>query len=383
MKFLISKKGSVTVEAAIALPVFLCVVFSIVMLARVVYVHGIIQHALSETVDEMASAGYIYHISGIRDIHDTARDGLQERAGIFKEQLDSVFDTLGSLGGSTAAEEGADGSPPAGPGGSANPSEELKNIAAYLAEGEFGDIKTELFVPAVKLYMKKYLKPGSGDADAALRALHISGGFEGLDFSSSAFFEDRNENIDITVRYTIDLPVPIKVIPRLELVQRAVAKAWLGGDEASGVLDDVNTSEDIWALDNFKRGTKFRTMFGANLPSNFPVISAFESGKAVMIKSMDLTAASYRNPGTVMETIDSYVKGLSSYRGQDVPWGSKEIVIKEAEIRQRELLLVIPENELSAEVEQLLAQYRSRAAASGVSFRLERYGKKQLESEGG
>ncbi len=383
MKLLISQKGSVTVEAAIALPVFLCVVFSIVMLARVVYVHGIIQHALSETADEMASAGYIYHISGIRDIHDTARDGMQERAGIFKEQLDSVFDTLGSLGGSTAAEEGAGDSAPAGSGGAESPTEELKNIAAYLADGEFGDIKTELFVPVVKLYMKKYLKPGSGDLDAALRALHISGGFEGLDFNGSAFFEDRNENIDIAVRYTIDLPVPIKVIPRLELVQRAVAKAWLGGDEASGVLEDVNTAEDIWALDNFKRGTKFRTMFGADLPSNFPVISAFESGKAVMIKSMDLTAASYRNPGTVMETIDSYIRELSRYRGQEVPWGSKKIVIKEAEIRQRELLLVIPENELSAEVERLLEQYRPRAAASGVSFRLERYGKKQSGSEDG
>ena len=384
MKNLLDKKGSMTVEAAIALPVFLCVVISIVMLTRVVYTHGMIQHALTETADEMASAGYIYHICGLRDIHDSARDGIQERADIFREQLDSVFDTFDSLGGGGNPTAGAEdiGSMLENSGDAVtNPLDELKNIAAYLAGGSIEDIKTELFTPVVKLYMKKYLKPESGDIDAGLRALNISGGFDGLDFSQSAFFEDRDENIDIVVRYTVDLPIPIKVLPRLELVQRATARAWLGGDEASGVLKPEEASESVWALDNFKRGAKLRTIFGANLPSSFPVIAIFEDGKAVMIKSMDLTAESYQNNETIIETIDSYIRELSRYQGQESPWGSKGIVIREGDIRQRELLLVIPQNELSAEVEQLLAQYRTRAAASGVVFRLERYGVKQLKTE--
>jgi hypothetical protein len=372
LKHFIGKKGSITVEAAIALPVFLCVVISIVMLSRVVYTYGMIQHALTETADEIASIGYIYHISGIRDIHDTARDGIQERADIFRDQLDSIFDTFESLGGS--ASQSADDA-------AASPLDELRNIAGYLAIGSFEDIKTELFTPVVKLYMKKYLKPESGDIDAGLRALNISGGFDGLDFSGSAFLEDTDEDIDIVVRYTVDLPIPIKVLPKLELVQRATARAWLGGDEASGVLDAGSTSEDIWALDNFKRGAKIRTIFGANLPSSFPVIAAFENGRAIMIKSMDLTAESYQNTETVIETIDSYIKELSRYQGQESPWGSKDIVIRNSDIRQRELLLVIPQNELSAEVEQLLAQYLSRAAASGVVFRLERYGVKSMSQD--
>lgn len=371
LKIVNVRKGSITVEAAIALPVFLCVVISIVMLSKVVYTHGMIQHALTETADEMASIGYIYHISGIRDIHDTARDGLQERADIFREQLDSIFDTFESLGGSTAQSPDDVG---------VDPLDELRSIAGYLSDGSFQNIKTELFTPVVKMYMKKYLKPESGDIDAGLRALNISGGFDGLDFSGSEFFEDTDENIDIVVRYTVDLPIPIRVLPRLELVQRATARAWLGGDEASGVLDAGGASEDIWALDNFKRGAKIRSIFGSNLPSSFPVIAAFEDGRAVMIKSMDLTAESYQNTETVIETIDSYIMDLSRYEGQESPWGSKDIVIRENDIRQRELLLVIPKNELSAETEQLLAQYLSRAAASGVIFRLERYGVKAVES---
>lgn len=376
MKYLNVRKGSITVEAAIAVPVFLCVVISIVMLTRVVYTHGMIQHALTETADELASAGYIYQISGLRDIHDSARNGITERADIFRDQLDSVFDTVNTLGGGEnpgAAVQDISSMIESTGDAAANPLDELKNIAAYLAGGSFENIKTELLTPVVKLYMKKYLKPESGDIAAGLRALNITGGFDGLDFSGSAFFEDRDENIDIVVRYTIDLPIPINVLPRLELVQRATARAWVGGDEAPGVLEAENPAESVWSLDNFKRGARIRTVFGANLPSSFPVIAAFKDGRAVMIKSMDLTAESYQNPVTVIETIDFYIKELSGYQGQEMPWGSKAIVIREADIRQRELLLVIPQNELSAETEQLLARYRTKAAASGVVFRLERY----------
>lgn len=363
-----------TVEAAIALPVFLCVVVSMVMLTRVVYTHSRIQHALTETAEEIASAGYIYHISGLRDLHDAVRNGMQERADRFREQMDSVFDVIEGLG--------------AGPGDggeavqtSGEPLEVLKNMASYLAQSSFEDAKTELFTPLVGLCMKKYLTPRSGDMDAGLRALGITDGFAGLDFSGSSFFEGSDENIDLVVRYTIDLPVPIKVFPKLELVQRAAVKGWLAGDEGAGVPDGEETAEDIWALDNFTRGLKLRTIFGGNLPYNFPVISAFDGGKAVMIKSMDLTADSYKDAGNVGKTIDSYVRELSKYQGQETPWGSKDIVIRKSDIRQRQLLLVIPQNQLSEEAEQLLAQLPSRAGAAGVTFRLERYGTKVIKTD--
>ncbi|HPP36751.1 MAG TPA: pilus assembly protein, partial [Clostridiales bacterium] len=57
-------KGAVTLEAAIVLPVVLCAFFSVVFLIRAAYTYSLIHHALSETALEMASAGYIYHISG-------------------------------------------------------------------------------------------------------------------------------------------------------------------------------------------------------------------------------------------------------------------------------------------------------------------------------
>ena len=63
-------RGAATLEAAIVLPLLLCAFFSVVFLVKTVYTYSLIQHAISETATEIASAGYIYHISGIRDLHD-------------------------------------------------------------------------------------------------------------------------------------------------------------------------------------------------------------------------------------------------------------------------------------------------------------------------
>ena len=176
----------------------------------------------------------------------------------------------------------------------------------------------------MKLYIKKYLISGSGqEVDKRLRALNIEDGFNGLDFKESGFLENGNDDIDIVVKYKIRLPVPVKILPELELVQRAAARAWMGGDEAASVLD-AGAGEDIWALDNFTRGKKIRSLFGANLPSNFPVIAKFENGKAVMIKSMDLTAESYLSGDSLEKTLDGYLKELFEYKGQESPWGKRQ-----------------------------------------------------------
>jgi hypothetical protein len=388
------RRGSVTVEAAIALPVFLCMIISIVFIIKLVYTHELIQHALIETADEMASTSYIYHVSGIQDINDSLREGMQGRAQIFKDQLSTVFDTyisINNLEGSKAgipgnleetadlinnARENFDRMVDSANSTASSPLDELKNIACLIASGAFSDIKTELFTPVTRLYMKKYLTTEAiTDVDLRLKGLNIHNGFKGLDFTESSFLDNADENIDIIVRYSIRLPVPIKILPELVIVQRASARAWTGGDEASGIVED---NDELWSLDNFKRGSRIRTIFGANLPFSFPVIAKFEAGTTVMIKSMDLTAQSYQDSGTLMETLDEYISNLAGYKGQEQPWGSKGIVIKKEDIKKKELVLVIPKNTLPEQIEHILENYKGKAAASGISLRIERYGIKTI-----
>lgn len=400
------RRGALTVEAALVMPVLLCAFFTVIFLVKTVCTYGLVQHALDETASEIASAGYIYHISGIRDFHDTVRNGINDRSELFKGQIDNVFETfdsLKSLGSSINEDPGQ--SPEAladtanglgdaagrfqsmlGQAGKAagEPLEELKSIACYIAAGSVDDAKTQLFTPVVKLYMRKYLINDSiRDADERLKMLNIENGFSGLDFSESSFLSDRDENIDIVVRYRINLILPVSFMPDLEIVQRSRARAWLGGDDSSGVLDGSGTdnAEDIWSLDNFKRGYKIRRQFRANLPDSFPVISAFSGGKAVVIKSMDLTAESYQRGDKAEDTLKGYINDLAKYKGQESPWGSAGIVIKKDSITSREILLVIPENKLSDSNEALLNDMRRYAEAKGIVLNVKRYGTKKIATE--
>ena len=393
-----SRSGALTVEAALVLPVLLCAFFTVIFMIKAVYTYQLIGHALNETASEIASSAYIYHISGLRDLHDTVRNGISDKSDVFRDQVGTVFDTYNSLQYiGKNADQGIGGLVDSGKlikDAKVNfenmlsqaetlvsdPLEVLKCIACYIVGGEFNDAKTELFTPITRLYMKKYLVTESiTNADERLEALNVVDGFNGLDFSESAFLSDRGEYIDIIVRYRIELPLPVQFTSGLEFVQRARVKAWMGGDEAQGVLTGV--TDDIWSLSNFERGLKIRRLFGANLPTSFPVIAKYDKGHAVMIKSMDLTADSYQKKDNAEKTLMEYIEKLAEYKGQETPWGSDDIVIRGEDIISRELVLVIPKNELSGANEQLLQDMVHTAASKGITLVVERYGTKVIEGE--
>jgi len=378
MKAIDGRKGSITVEASIALPIFISVAVSIVFFIKVVTVHEIIQHGIAGAAHELSVISYMYHVSGLQEVHDTVRDGMKTKAEVFESRVATAFDAYKDLSlDDEAAEAVRDVIE--------NPMEELKNIACVFAKGEFEDIKTEVCIPAVELLMQKYLKTeGLSDVDKRLRELNIADGFKGLDFSQSSFFYDENNDIDIIVQYKMNIPVPIKVFPPLLMVQRATVKAWLGDDSIyayPGNSDEDGQGDDIWSLGNFQRGMKLRAIFGANLPHNFPGISKFDSGTATLIKSMDLTANTYQHEEAVRKKVAEYVEELAEYQGQEQPWGKSGIVIKKEDIRSRCLLLVIPKNPAAPGVKEALSECARDAAARGVDLRVVEYGYKKTHDQ--
>jgi hypothetical protein len=63
----------------------------------------------------------------------------------------------------------------------------------------------------------------------------------------------------------------------------------------------------VWKLPWATRGFTIEEQLGANLPQKFPVIDKFTGGVATSIKSVDLTAASYQNVGTLTNRLNSFV----------------------------------------------------------------------------
>jgi filamentous hemagglutinin len=97
------------------------------------------------------------------------------------------------------------------------------------------------------------------------------------------------------------------------------------------------------------------------LAPNFPVIDRFESGVATSIKSLDLGANSYQDLSRLNTKVEGYVNELAKWEG--VEFG--RVTIRRDQIRDRELLLAIPN--VSTEAQRaLLRSLQDWALSQGV-----------------
>ncbi|MCX7746829.1 MAG: pilus assembly protein [Clostridia bacterium] len=265
MRKFLNKKGSVTVEATLVLPIFISVVVCIAFIIKLIYVHEVMQHAISGAADEMASYSYLYEVTGIKDLHDEVRDGMDKSAQVFEKHKSTVLNSFDMFQTSSGkAVDSASGGLEAVSGGDINqaaasaeevkkqvekaresirniskvageikknPMREIKSILSLFGRNVFREIKNEFFVALVKLHMSKYLAVEDQlSANQRLMGFGIEGGFEGLNFEKSNFFKSKQEeDFDIIVTYKLKIPVPFNVLPRFNMVQRATVKAWLDG----------------------------------------------------------------------------------------------------------------------------------------------------------
>lgn len=131
--------------------------------------------------------------------------------------------------------------------------------------------------------------------------------------------------------------------------------------------------DEVWLKGNLERGQELRKTFGANLPFSYPVIAKWSNQTASSIKSIDLTAPEYSSPGSVEEKIHSEVDDLVNFVGTPNGFGSEEIVIRQEDILNRELIVIIPENSPPEAYEELL-RCINYAESQGVTITIKKHG---------
>ena len=89
------------------------------------------------------------------------------------------------------------------------------------------------------------------------------------------------------------------------------------GAAAAACADGDCTSEiaAVWSSDPWTRGRQIHEMLGENLAPNFPTIDRFANGVATSIKTLDLTAKSYQNIGTLTAKVQGYIDTLANFQG--------------------------------------------------------------------
>lgn len=259
------QKGSIVVEASIALVIFIGIMAFMINLTNVYIVHDRVQYALTQTVKELSTYSYLYSASGLQEKHDSFIEKAETEAKSVNDSakdLNTLWDSVDALAGAfgdaksdltggdldfdelqgdldnliNAGDEAVDDAIQAGSSIISLAKDPKQTAIAFLylgAQGalEYGKSKL-ILAPLASALAPKYLSDGSGrDANEFLKAYGVKGGWSSMDFGESRLFYD-GKTIDLIVEYDISVQFPLLPLPfdSFHIVQRAAAAAWLDGD---------------------------------------------------------------------------------------------------------------------------------------------------------
>lgn len=321
-----SQKGSLTLEATISMSIFILAIFSIAFIMRIVFLHSMIQHAICDTANQVATFSYISYRA--EPIAGDAYAALMNSKNDSKETTDKEsYNQITDI---------------------------LKNIALNRVAGE-----------TFKYFVGKSIEYKGNVADTRLKRLGVVGGFDGLDFSASKYLEDE-KTFDIVVCYK----VKALILPELSFVQRAASKAWLGGEYMASKDNIENQScKSLWDLDNsFKRGILFQKKLGFdNLPSNFPTLTYFDSktGKAVSVHSTDIRTSTYLKGNGFETKTKKLIDKLYDFKGAS--YGGT--TINGSSIKSKTLIMVMPKmDKLPDNIKNAQAECIKYAQTKGIKI---------------
>ena len=339
------QQGVLSIEASISYSVFLMIIVTILYIMRIVYVYGLIQHAVSQTAKELSMYSYLYQVSGINDLNQQIQEGTGERTKQFNGDIEELVRFYQEFSSGNITEKY---------NGTTDPHEIIKNIGAMLLGQAGKEINQQLMELVVRPLLESYIgadAQGNG-ADARLQALRVEGGLKGLNLNSSSFFED-GSTIDLIVCYTIDPVMPIDILPSMNLANRACIRGMSGSSAFDGSSDSKKEEKSVWEMAPVKRGNAIQSQEGVrNLPDHFPVYSAYdsESGKASAEYSIDLRDASYQSVSGIKGAISRRCRKMEDF--EDTTYDG--VTLKKDDIESKELIIYIPSSAEGREIDRTI-----------------------------
>lgn len=411
------KSGTATVEAALILPMVMLAILAVLSIIRITGTYERMQHALNQVAEDMSQYSYLYAVSGLKDKHDAwvdktakAKEELleqQEAVSTFYQSLQNVagnvgsfgngntlnafFDTLAGLDDVISSFDALSGQVESI---LEDPMGEVRLIGLALSDTLVSETKTALLGVIAKSMLKSRL---SSDLNIPPRELEnrlrLTDGLQGLDFSCSTFFDDK-QTIDLILEYTVKPMPDFFFLPEIRLRNRACVYAWTWGVDHQGQETGAD-GESIWNYEgsesymkqNTERGNTAEARFTKELaqkfgehaeatPYIFPVVDVIvyahdnQPGKLITVFSLNPFLSSYQKESAVLGKIREKINALSSFR----TGRTKDYIIDVTDGNyQRIVYLVIPENkELPKSFEPAFDKALKDAEKLGVELNLVR-----------
>lgn len=328
--FLISafedRRGGATLEACLILPVIISALLFGLSTVQTVTAVNCIDRALYKTSRLLSDYGILYHEYGIAELENAA------------------LSKLGSL----ITEKTGDGT-----GNSI--------LTGFFGLRECAESFDDLmYTQMSEVIFNRYLKEDPLVKNGYVRLEKIS-------LSGSSFFNGSDD---------IELYASARIFGFVKIGSSIKTRAWIRGNNPLLSLNESGIT--VWDMTNFARGKVLRTIFGSNLPYDYPVVAIFDekTGAATMIKSLDFTAPSYRTGTGIEKEIREMIKKFGAFNttdGYQLRDGYPEI--KPGSIKTKKLLLILPMNEMSEVQSAALSKIITYAVSERIQVELIGYQK--------
>lgn len=197
---------------------------------------------------------------------------------------------------------------------------------------------------------------------------------EYYEYNGSTFFGPDQIYCDFDIEdYYISVYVVYSVNTIIGPIQRDIVSTIpFYGDFELFLSPEEGQSEDsgdIWHQNNFVRGRYFAEKYGANLPPTFPCINYYNAGQATSIVSIDLNRPTYSGTAACILRVTEQIDQLAVFNGADVMIDGSRYVVYGDSIRQRTLIVVIPEDSPD-NTRNAVYSMVTYAAAAGVELQV-------------
>jgi hypothetical protein len=230
-------KGSITVEAALVIPIFAFAMLSLAFVMRLVYIDETMENSLNHVANNVAQYSYLYKECGMMELVDNADSAMENSAAKAEEHKKVIMEGFPKINEFQTKDVVDSGY--------------VKDITADLNSGGGfeavmdrvkGDAKKEGLM--LLFAIGNEYKSGLGETvykgitkkmflmdidEDKLNKMNLVGGVESLDFTGCDF--KKGKDITVVVSYKVKIPFPFIEKKEFAMKNKVRVLSWIGTNE--------------------------------------------------------------------------------------------------------------------------------------------------------
>lgn len=231
------KIGSITVEAALVIPIFALAMLTLAFIMRLVYIDETIKNSLNHVANNVSQYSYLYKKMGLQGIVDNADAAMTSSAAKAEEQKKVImegfpkineFQTQKVVESEYASDITADLQ--AGGGFEATMDRakgDAKKEGLMLMFAIGNEYKDDVSGAVYEGITKKMFLMDLDESE--LDKMDLVNGKDSLDFTGSDF--DNGKDIKLVVKYKVKIPFPLIVKSEFDMKTQVRVLSWIGNDK--------------------------------------------------------------------------------------------------------------------------------------------------------